>query len=55
MEGLAEGGEVWGLLLRCESGKARLEVEVRSRAGGFEVLRFRSQLSDTKFLGVYLG
>ena len=39
MEGPAGGGEALELLLRWESGKARLEVEERSRVGGFEVLR----------------
>ena len=39
MEGPAEGGEALGLLLlRWDSGKTRLEVEERSRAGGFGVL-----------------
>ena len=46
MEGPAWGGEALELLLRWESGKARLGVEERSRAGGFEVLRLGVNYGD---------
>ena len=45
MEGPGDGGEALGLL-RWEGGWEGLEVEVRSKAGGFEVLG--KQLGEMK-------